>query len=70
MDTGTGVISTVKTGGNEGTIIEDGSGANLGFINPAIPGVSAGEKFEFLRIIQSTPNGEKVIIILKTKLPA
>lgn len=69
MDTGTGTIQSVQQGGNNGTLLEDGSNATLNFINPAIPGVAQGDRFEFLKIIQSTPNGEKVINVLKGKLP-
>lgn len=69
MDTGTGIISSVKQGGTSGTITEDGTGANLDFINPAIPDIKIGDHYDFLKIIQSTPNGEKVINILKGQLP-
>jgi hypothetical protein len=69
MEKGTGTIFSIKTGGNAGVIKEDGSTANLDFINPSIPGVSIGDRFEFLKIIQSTPNGEKVINVLQVKLP-
>lgn len=65
-----GTISLVKQGGTEGNITEDGSGANLDFINPRIPSINEGERYSFLKIIQSTPNGDKVINILKSKLPA
>jgi hypothetical protein len=65
MDTGTGTILAVQQGGNNGTIQEDGSGAS----NPNIPGVSQGDRFDFLKIIQSTPQGEKIVIILEGKLP-
>lgn len=69
MEVSTGVIKSTKNGGNEGVITEDGSGADLDFINPRIPNPPIGEKFDFLKIIQSTPNGDKVIYILKNKLP-
>lgn len=69
MDKSTGVIQSVGQGGDSGNILEDGSGANLSFINPRIPGIKEGERFEFLKIIQSTPQGEKVTNILSKKLP-
>lgn len=69
MEESIGTISSTKNGGNEGVIVEDGSGANLDFINPKIPNINIGEKFVFFKIIQSTPNGSKVINILKNKLP-
>lgn len=69
MEKGTGTINLVTNGGNSGNITEDGSQANLEFINPRIPNIVIGERFEFMKIIQSTPNGEKVINILTTKLP-
>jgi len=69
MENSTGTVLSVKNGGNEDVITEDGSNANLNFINPHIPSVSPGERFDFLKIIQSTPNGEKVINILKVKMP-
>lgn len=70
METSTGTIKSTKNGGSEGIITEHGSGANLEFMNPRIPAPLVGEKFEFLKIIQSTPNGSVVINILKTRLPA
>ena len=70
MIEGTGTIKSIRNGGSEGVVTEAGSLADLDFINPKIPGISVGEKFDFLKIIQSTPQGDKVIIILKTKLPA
>lgn len=69
METSTGTIFSIKNGGNEGVIVEDGSNANLNFINPSIPGIGVGDRFDFLKIIQSTPNGERVINIIKVKLP-
>ena len=69
MEKSTGTIKSIITGGAEGIIIEDGSLAELDFINPKIPRVSVGERFAFLRIIQSTPQGDKVVIILMNKLP-
>ncbi len=69
MEEGTGSIFTVTAGGSQGVITEDGSQAQLEFINPRIPNVGVGERYSFLKIIQSTPQGEKVIIILTTKLP-
>lgn len=69
MEKSTGTIKSIKTGGVEGIIIEDGSLAELDFINPKIPSVSIGERFAFLKIIQSTPQGDKVVKILMTKLP-
>lgn len=69
MTQSSGTINLVTDGGNSGNITEDGSQANLEFINPRIPNVNVGERFEFMKIIQSTPNGEKVINILTTKLP-
>lgn len=69
MEESTGTIKSTKNGGNEGVIIEDGSGANLDFINPRIPNPSVGERFAFLKIIQNTPNGSTVVNILKGKLP-
>jgi len=65
----TGTITSTKNGGTEGTIQEDGSGANLDFINPRIPSINQGDRYDFLKIIQSTPQGDKVINILRTKLP-
>lgn len=65
----TGTILTTKDGGNSGTLLEDGSGATLEFINPRIPSINERERYAFLKIIQSTPNGDKVINILKGKLP-
>lgn len=65
----TGTITAVRQGGSEGTILEDGSGASLDFINPRIPSINQGERYAFLKIIQSTPQGDKVINILKGKLP-
>lgn len=64
---GTGTIIEVTQAG--GRLLEEGTGASLEFINPRIPNVVVGERFSFFKIIQSTPQGEKVIIILKTKLP-
>lgn len=69
MEESTGTIKSTKNGGSEGVITEDGSGASLDFINPRIPNPGIGERFAFLKIIQSTPNGSTVIIILKGKLP-
>jgi hypothetical protein len=69
MEESTGIIQSIKNGGSAGSILEDGSGANLEFINPAIPGPAVGDFFEFFKIIQNTPNGSKVINVLKTKMP-
>jgi hypothetical protein len=69
MEESLGVIKSTKNGGNEGVITEEGSGANLEFINPAIPNPPVGERFAFLKIIQNTPNGSKVVNILKGRLP-
>jgi hypothetical protein len=69
MDEGTGTIKSVDTGGRTGIITEDGSGADLEFMNPRIPGVIEGDRYDFFKIIQSTPNGEVVVNILKTKMP-
>ena len=69
MEESTGTIQSIKNGGTSGAILEDGSGASLEFINPSIPSVSVGEQFQFLKIIQNTPAGSKVINILKGKLP-
>lgn len=69
METATGSITSVQNGGSEGVIKEDGSNANLNFINPRIPAIAVGDRFDFLKIIQSTPNGSQVVNILKTRLP-
>lgn len=69
MQKSTGTIDSITQGGADGSIIEDGSQADLKFINPRIPSVNKGERYEFLKIIQSTPNGEKVINILSKRLP-
>lgn len=69
MEESIGTIKSVKNGGSEGIITEDGSGADLDFINPRIPSIGVLERYAFLKIIQSTPNGSQVIIILKGKIP-
>jgi len=69
MDKGTGTIEAISQGGDNGQILEDGSGAKLDFINPRIPGVKIKDRYEFIKIIQSTPQGEKVINILSKRLP-
>lgn len=69
MEVSTGNIKSTKNGGNEGVITEHGTGADLDFINPRIPNPGLGEGYEFLKIIQSTPNGSTVVNILKSKLP-
>lgn len=69
MEKSTGLIDSIQQGGSEGAITEDGSQAKLNFINPRIPSVGVGERYEFLKIIQSTPQGEKVINILSKRLP-
>lgn len=69
MEVKEGTIVSTKNGGAEGVIAEDGTGAQLNFINPRIPAVAERERYEFLKIIQSTPNGSQVINILKSRLP-
>ncbi|MFZ5554740.1 MAG: hypothetical protein ACOZCO_16615 [Bacteroidota bacterium] len=69
MEVATGTIVSTRNGGAEGVIQEDGTGAQLSFINPRIPSVGDRERYEFLKIIQSTPNGSQVINILKSRLP-
>jgi hypothetical protein len=69
MEESTGTITSVRNGGNDGVITEDGTNAALNFINPRIPAIGVGERFFFLKIIQGTPNGGEVINILKNKLP-
>lgn len=69
MEESTGIIKSTTNGGNDGVITEDGSGADLDFINPRIPSVGVLEKYAFIKIIQNTPNGSKVINILKGRLP-
>ena len=64
----TGIVKSTG-GSDDGVITEDGSGADLNFINPRIPAVQVGERFDFFKIIQNTPNGSKVINILKGRLP-
>jgi hypothetical protein len=68
-DISQGTIKSTNQGGGDGIITEDGTGADLSFINPRIPSITPGERFDFFKIIQNTPNGSKVIIILKGKLP-
>lgn len=69
MEESTGTIKSTSQGGAEGVITEDGSNADLNFINPRIPNPPVGERYSFLKIIQNTPNGSKVTNILKGKLP-
>ncbi len=64
-----GVIKSTTSGGGAGVIVEDGSGAELDFRNPSLVRPTVGGTYAFLKIIQSTPNGSKVINILKSKLP-
>ena len=67
-DISTGTISSL-TEPDDGMIKEDGSDVELSYINPRIPAVAVGQRFDFFKIIQNTPNGSKVISILKGKLP-
>jgi hypothetical protein len=64
-----GVVKSTTSGGGAGVIVEDGSGTELDFSNPSLSRPTVGGSYAFLKIIQSTPNGSKVINILKSKLP-
>jgi len=69
MEESSGTIKSTQQGGSVGIITEDGTNAELNFINPRIPTVGDGERYFFLRIIQGTPNGGDVVNILTKKLP-
>lgn len=49
--------------------IKEANGNTSSYVNGAIVGERPGDKFEFIKIIQGTPNGDRVTAILKTKLP-
>jgi hypothetical protein len=67
--TGPGKIINADNSSASGILVNDETGAVEEFINPSNEVIIIGGQYDFLRIIQSTPQGEKVIIILKTKLP-
>lgn len=70
MAQSTGIIETVTGGGTAGTIKEDTTLETYEFTNPRhIPNVLKNEHFEFIKIIQNTPQGERVIATLTKRLP-
>lgn len=70
MELYTGTVTKAPTGSAEGEIQEDEGGTVGAFVNGNIQGIVVGDRFNFLKIIQETPQGDKVIRILKKRLPA
>lgn len=67
-NSGTTILS-VSADGNTGLSVSPETGNVTEFINETEDVIHPGQDYFFLKIIQSTPNGEKVINILKGKLP-
>lgn len=70
MELYTGQVTKAPTGSADGEIQEDEGGTTGAFVNGNIQGINVGDRFSFLKIIQETPQGDRVIRILKKRLPA
>lgn len=64
-----GTVVELPSGGANGKIKEDDGGTVGDFVRGNIKDILEGDRFSFLKIIQETPNGDKVMRILKKKLP-
>ena len=64
-----GTVIEAPAGEKNGKIKEDEGGTIGEFVRGNIKDIVDGDRYSFLKIIQETPNGDKVMRILKKRLP-